>query len=410
MAAIPKSIQESIDSTKVEYRQLGKSGLRVSVPILGAMSFGNEQWQPWVIGEDKVIKSLYKTNCISFTNRIQALPILKAAYDMGLNTWDSANVYSNGESEEIIGKALKKYSISRDKVVILTKCFHAVGESPEIRSASISAHIPKSKDYINHYGINSLTLSTLPLRSHPLTYLFSNTGLSRQAILTAVTASLRRLNTSYIDLYQIHRFDPSTPIEETMSTLHSLILDGKIRYIGASSMWAHQFAMMQACAEKNGWTKFVGMQNHYSLLYREEEREMNKYCDLTGVGLIPWGPLARGFLARPLESKEKLATTKRSEVEYGNTAATSSIRYPPAITAADEEIIGRVEKLAKEKGWPMSQVAMAWIGKRVTSPIIGFSSVGRLEEAVGARGKELSSEEEKYLEEPYIDRSISGHV
>ena len=137
---------------------------------------------------------------------------------------------------------------------------------------------------------------------------------------------------------------------------------------------------------------------------------MNKYCDLTGVGLIPWGPLARGFLARPLESREKLATTKRSEVEYGNAVTTSSIRYPPPITAADEEIIGRVEKLAKEKGWTMSQVAMAWIGKRVTSPIIGFSSVGRLEGAVSAKGKELRGEEEKYLEEPYVDRGISGHV
>lgn len=139
---------------------------------------------------------------------------------------------------------------------------------------------------------------------------------------------------------------------------------------------------------------------------------MNKYCDLTGVGLIPWGPLARGFLARPLESKERLATTKRSESMYGNgeMAVTSSIRYPPAITAADEEIIGRVEKLAKEKGWPMSQVAMAWIGKKVTSPIIGFSSVGRLEEAVGARGKELSGDEERFLEELYVDRGVSGHV
>ena len=175
-------------------------------------------------------------------------------------------------------------------------------------------------------------------------------------------------------------------------------------------MWAYQFAMMQACAEKNGWTKFVSMQNHYSLLYREEEREMNKYCNLTGVGLIPWGPLARGFLARPLENKENLATTKRSEVEYGNAVVTSSIRYPPPITSADEEIISRVEKLAKEKGWTMSQVAMAWIGKRVTSPIIGFSSVARLEEAVGARGMELSKEEEGALEERYVDRGVSGHV
>ena len=326
---------------------------------------------------------------------------------MGVNTWDTANVYSNGESEEIIGKALKKYNIPRDKVVILTKCFGAVGESPEIRSTSLGAYIPKSKDYVNHYGSHSLTL---PPPFPPTNLSSLPKGLSRQAILTAVNASLRRLNTDYIDLYQIHRFDPSTPIEETMSTLHSLVLDGKVRYIGASSMWAYQFAMMQACAEKNGWTKFVSMQNHYSLLYREEEREMNRYCNLTGVGLIPWGPLARGFLARPLESKEKLATTKRSEVEYGNAVVTSSIRYPPPITSADEEIISRVEKLAKEKGWTMSQVAMAWIGKRVTSPIIGFSSVGRLEEAVAARGKVLTEEEERGLEEKYVDRGVSGHV
>ena len=170
--------------------------------------------------------------------------------------------------------------------------------------------------------------------------------------------------------------------------------------------------MMQHCAEKNGWTKFVSMHNHYSLLYQEEEKEMNKYCALTGVGLIPWSPLARGFLARPLESKDKLVTTKRSESMYGNghnTAVINNIRYPPAITSADEQIIHRVEKLAKEKDWPMSQVAMAWIGKRVTSPIIGFSSVERLEEAVGARGKVLSREEERELDEFYVDRGVSGH-
>lgn len=297
--------------------------------------------------------------------------------------WDTANVYSNGTSEEIIGKAIKKYDIPRDKIVILTKCFSAVGETKDIRSTALMPVAGKSKDYVNHLG------------------------LSRQAILTAVDASLKRLGTDYIDLYQIHRFDPSTPIEETMQTLHDLVRSGKVRYIGASSMWCHQFALMQFCAEKNGWTKFVSMQNHYSMLYREEEREMNRYCNLTGVGLIPWGPLARGWLARPFKSH---GTTKRSEVEYGNAAVTSSIRYPPAITGDDERIIGRVEELAKKKGWTMSQVALAWIGKRVSSPIIGFSSVERIEEAVDARGKSLTNEEEKYLEELYVDRSISGHV
>lgn len=292
-------------------------------------------------------------------------------------------MYSNGTSEEIIGKAIKKYNIPRDKVVILTKCFSPVGETKDIRSTSLVPVASKSKDYVNHHG------------------------LSRQAILTAVDASLKRLGTDYIDLYQIHRFDSSTPIEETMQTLHDLVRCGKVRYIGASSTWAHQFALMQFCAERNGWTRFVSIQNHYNLLYREEEREMNKFCNLTGVGLIPWGPLARGWLARPFQ---KHGSTKRSEAEYGNASVTSSIRYPPAITEEDERIIGRVAELAEKKAWTMSQVALAWINKRISSPIIGFSSVERMEEAVGARGKTLTEEEEKYLEELYVDRSVSGHV
>lgn len=224
--------------------------------------------------------------------------------------------------------------------------------------------------------------------------------------MNAVEGSLKRLDTPYIDLFQIHRFDPSVSIEETMSTLHDLVRSGRVRYIGASSMWAHQFALMQFCAEKNGWTKFISMQNQYNLLYREEEREMNKFCNLTGVGLIPWGPLAAGKLARPLSGTED---TKRAQYHIRNAATFGAVNLSYASAGADEKIIGRVDELAKKKGWKMSQVAIAWISKRVSSPIIGFSSVDRLEEAAEARGKTLSDEEEKYLEEVYVDKPVSGH-
>ncbi|KAK8196631.1 hypothetical protein M8818_006796 [Zalaria obscura] len=350
-------VLESLEQTKATYKQLGKSGLRVSVPILGAMSFGDAAWQPWVLDEEK------------------SLPLLKAAYDRGLNTWDTANVYSNGVSEEIIGKAIKKYNIPRHKVVILSKCFGYVGEEPGIRTIQYGAKIGESKDYVN------------------------SGGLSRGAIFKAVDASLKRLDLEYLDLLQIHRFDATVPIEETMEALHDLVKSGKVRYIGASSMFAYQFAMMQHAAEKNGWTKFVSMQNHYNLLYREEEREMNKFCDATGVGLIPWAPLCRGHLARPAQSGQ----TTRSEGEKGNPMISTGS------SEADIETIKRVQELAEKKGWKMSHVALAWINKRITSPIIGFSSVERMDEALGANGKTLSEEEEKYLEELYQTRPISGH-
>ena len=218
-------------------------------------------------------------------------------------------------------------------------------------------------------------------------------GLSRQAIFAAVNASLARLDTDYIDLLQIHRFDYTVPIEETMRALHDLVLSGKVHYIGASSMWATQFARMQFVAEKNGWTKFVSMQNQYSLLYREEEREMNRFCNDTGVGLIPWAPLCRGHLARPLSS---FGQTKRSAAEK-------------ELSDADVATIKRVEELAEKKGWKMSHVALAWINKRIASPIIGFSSVERMEEAVGVRGKTLTREEEEWLEEAYVPKVVSGH-
>ena len=256
-------IEGLLKESKAEYKRLGKSGLKVSVPILGAMSIGSSKWQPWVIEEE------------------ESLPLLKAAYDRGLTTWDTgmtdgaakylqqlltaykANVYSNGVSEELVGKAIKKYDLPRDKLVILTKCFGYVGEDPGLRTIQYGKELPQLKDYVNQGG------------------------LSRQAIFNAVNASLKRLDMDYIDLLQIHRFDPNTPLEETMEALHDLVKSGKVRYIGASSMWAVQFAQMQFTAEKNGWTKFISMQNHYNLLYREEEREMNRFCNDTGVGLIP---------------------------------------------------------------------------------------------------------------------------
>ncbi|CAJ2508014.1 Uu.00g092000.m01.CDS01 [Anthostomella pinea] len=350
---------KSINETKAEYKRLGHSGLRVSVPILGAMSFGDTAWQPWVIKEDA------------------ALPLLKAAFDRGLNTWDTANVYSNGVSEEIIGRAIKKYNIPRNKLVILSKCWGYVGETPDVRGIVYGQAMTASKDYVNRGG------------------------LSRTAIFEAVNASLKRMDLEYMDLLQIHRFDDLTPIEETMEALHDLVKSGKVRYIGASSMWTYQFAMLQHCAERNGWTKFISMQNHYNLLYREEEREMNKFCNATGVGLIPWSPLARGHLAR---APEQTGKTIRSEQEKKGASMMTTGQ-----SDSDKEVIKRVQEVAKKRGWKMSHVALAWINERVSSPIVGFSSVERMDEALDARGKELTEEEEKYLEEPYVTRDVQGH-
>ncbi|KAI9833733.1 MAG: hypothetical protein M1819_003466 [Sarea resinae] len=347
---LPESVAKSVANSKCEYRRLGNSGLRVSVPIFGAMSLGSSQWLPWVLDEDK------------------AVPLLKAAYDRGLNTWDTSCNYSNGVSEEVIGKALKQYNIPREKVVLLTKCHGMVSEEVTDFPYFRNDVYRNAKDYVN------------------------KDGLSRIAIFNAVNNSLKRLQTDYIDLLQIHRFDYNTPIEETMKALHDLVESGKVRYIGASSMWAFQFAMMQAVAEKNGWTKFISMQGQYNLLYREEEREMKKYCDLTGVGLIPWSPLARGNLCRPPAESGKTERSKGTKLE-----------------GTSLKIVERVEELAKKKGWTMTDVALAWENKRVSSPIIGFSSVKRIDEAIAARGKTLTDEEEKYLEEPYQPQQVNGH-
>ncbi|KAL2128205.1 hypothetical protein VTI74DRAFT_9517 [Chaetomium olivicolor] len=351
-------LKASVENSKCAYRRLGNSGLKVSVPIFGCMSFGDSKNLDWAIEEE------------------EALPLLKAAYDRGLNTWDTANVYSNGASERIVGKALKKYNIPREKVVIMTKCFFPVGEEPELRAVFVQDQVKASKDYVNNFG------------------------LSRTAIFNQVEASLKRLDTPYIDLLQIHRFDPDTPIEETMKALHDLVQSGKVRYIGASSMWATQFARMQFCAERNGWTKFVSMQNQYNLLYREEEREMIRFCNETGVGLVPWAPLCRGHLAR---RPEEYGSTARSKGEKETQPGAHGTVEP------DLSIIRRVMEVADRHEWPMSHVALAWINKRVTSPIIGFSKIERLEEALAARGKTLTEEEEKYLEELYEPKTIHGH-
>ncbi|KAI6092646.1 aldo/keto reductase [Hypoxylon rubiginosum] len=356
---LPQSLKKSLEQSKCEYRQLGNSGLRISVPVFGCMSFGDTKAQSWAIDE------------------ADALPLLKDAYDKGLNTWDTANIYSQGVSEAIVGKALKKYKIPREKVVIMTKCFWGVGESPDVRHFMHRDAFANSKDYVNQYG------------------------LSRLAIFNAVDASLKRLDTDYIDLLQIHRFDYDTPIEETMRALHDLVQSGKVRYIGASSMWAVNFARMQFVAEKNGWTKFISMQNHYNLLYREEEREMNRFCRDTGVGLIPWAPLCRGHLARP---PADFGTTERSKIEKDSSPGSHGTVEP------DLTIIARVQEIAHRRGWTMSHVALAWINKRVTSPIIGFSNIGRIDEALAARGKTLTDEEEAYLEELYQPKQIAGHA
>ncbi|TDL18348.1 Aldo keto reductase [Rickenella mellea] len=342
----------------VEYKRLGKCGLRVSVPIIGGMSYGTDKWQPWVLNEDK------------------AMPILKAAWDRGINTIDTANAYSNGESERIIGKFMKQFNIPRRKLVILTKCFGIVHDDPRV-FAPRRADLQNDRDYVN------------------------SRGLSRGAIFNAVDASLERLGTDYIDLLQIHRYDPDTPHEEIMKALHDLVQLGKVRYIGASSMRTWQFSELNHVAEKNGWTRFVSMQNEYSLLYREEEREMNAYCNYHGIGLIPWSPLYGGDLARPLGT-----STVRKEVM---TAAFKGTIHEIKTTESDRQIITWTTELSKKKGWTMSQVALAWIGTKVASPIVGITSIERLDQAI-VTGKTLTEEEMRYLEEPYKPRAVKGHA
>ncbi|KAH8832469.1 NADP-dependent oxidoreductase domain-containing protein [Flagelloscypha sp. PMI_526] len=339
------------------YRRLGSSGLRVSVPIFGAMSIGLKDWQQWVVEGD------------------EAIELLKAAWDRGINTFDTANVYSNGISEELLGQFIEKYNIPRSKILVCTKCNSVVTRSEPGILTFIHPELRLLRDNINQFG------------------------LSRAAIFNAVEDSLQRLGTSYIDLFQIHRFDKDTPVEETMKALHDLVQSGKVRYIGASSMRTWQFAMMNEVADKHGWTKFSSMQDEYSLLYREEEREMIPYCKFNGIGVIPWSPLAGGLLARPLES----TATTRGE-------AAKSRGFARELSEASKRIISRVEEVSQKKGWTMAQVALAWVNGKIDSPIVGLGSVERVDESILEVGKFVLSEEEtKYLEEPYEPVPVRGH-
>ncbi|WFD32711.1 hypothetical protein MSPP1_003761 [Malassezia sp. CBS 17886] len=339
----------------MEYVNLGNSGLKVSKIILGCMSYGSSDWQDWVLNEE------------------HALPLLEHAYKLGINTWDTADVYSMGKSEEIIGKALQKCQIPRSRVVILTKCYFGVAEE----------------------GSNA-SMSDLSANNGPQV---NQVGLSRKHIFDAVEASVKRLGT-YIDVLQIHRLDRETPPEEIMRALNDVIDRGWVRYIGASSMAAWEFQRLQNVAEKHGWHKFISMQNMYSLVYREEEREMIPYCQATGVGLIPWSPLAAGILARPLQS----TSTKR---ETTDKFLSNLIRSRE--TEVNQEIVKRVESVAKEKGVPMAQVAIAWVLQKGAYPILGLSSAQRMEEAVGAFQVHLSDKEVAFLEEPYQPKPVTGY-
>ncbi|KIX97329.1 uncharacterized protein Z520_06781 [Fonsecaea multimorphosa CBS 102226] len=335
----------------MEYQYLGRSGLKVSKVILGAMSYGTPDWQGWVLNEE------------------ESLPLLEHAYKVGIRTWDTADVYSHGRSEQIIGKAIKKYNIPRERLVILSKCFFGV--TPNSPETQISASTVNDGDMLNQQG------------------------LSRKHILDAVDKSVARLGT-YIDVLQIHRLDRSVPREEIMRALNDVVESGKVRYIGASSMAAWEFQELQNVADKHGWHKFISMQNYYNLLYREEEHEMIPYCNHTGVGLVPWSPVARGALARPFNDRESLR-------EKTDNYLKAQIRSRE--DKVDEEIIGRVEQVAKKMGKTMAQIAIAWcLSKKDVCPIVGLNKKERMDEAIEACKIKLSDEDIKYLEEPYMPK------
>lgn len=325
----------------MEYVKLGNTGLDVSQICLGCMSFGDaENWlHDWVLNEE------------------ESRPIIKKALDLGINFFDTANVYSLGRSEEILGKALNDYA-EREEIAIATKVYGEMRDEP------------------------------------------NGSGLSRKAIMTEIDKSLERLGTDYIDLYIIHRWDYGTPIEETMEALHDLKKAGKVRYIGASAMYTWQFQKAQYVAEKNGWTKFVSMQNHLNLLNREEEREMVPFCKEENIALTPYSPLASGRLARPWsKSTERSESDKIAKRKYGSTEE------------ADRKVVERVAELADKKGVPMVQISLAWLMQKepVTIPIIGSTKLSHLESAVPAVFVELSQEEIDFLEEPYIPHEVVGH-
>ncbi|KAI8260571.1 Versiconal hemiacetal acetate reductase [Colletotrichum sp. SAR11_239] len=337
----------------MEYVRLGNSGLKVSKIILGCMAFGTSQWEgsPWVLDE------------------AEGLELLKAAYENGINTWDTADTYSNGHSELVIGKALKKFNIPRQKVVILSKIFNPVMDDNS-RPASVN--------------------------DGPLV---NQMGLSRKHVFHAVDKCLERLGTDYIDVLQIHRLDRETPPEEIMRALHEVVQSGKVRYIGASSMYTWEFARLQYIAKSNGWTEFISMQPFYNLLYREEEREMLPFCQATGVGVIPWSPIARGMLAKPLAKDNADSTSLRAQTDKKTQAWFAD---------ANLDIVSRVEEVAKKRGVSMALVSTAWVLQQGCYPIVGLNSEKRIKETVEALKFKLTEEECKYLESEYKARAIQG--
>ena len=327
----------------MEYVNLGKSGLKVSRLCLGMMSYGTSQWRPWVLDEEP------------------ARPFIEKALETGINFFDTADMYSKGLSEEVLGKSLKHFGVNRESVVIATKVyFNLTGE------------------------VNA-------------------GGLSRKHIMDAIDASLKRLGMEYVDLYQIHRWDYNTPIEETMEALHDLVKAGKARYIGASSMYAWQFAKAQYTADLNGWTRFVSIQNHYNLIYREEEREMIPFCIDQGIGLIPWSPLARGFFAGDRKREGGGETIRSKNDDYADRLYFSE---------GDFDVADRVQEVAKNRGLTGSQIALAWLLNKpyIAAPIIGATKLEHLEQSIAALDISLSENEVKSLEEPYRLHPVLGHT
>ena len=325
----------------MQYARLGSSGLKVSRLALGMMSYGDPQERKWFRGED------------------EAEPIVRAAVEAGVTFFDTADMYSEGMSEEITGRLLTKFFSRREDYVLATKVYFPMGPGPNDR------------------------------------------GLSRKHVVAAIDASLGRLGTDYVDLYQVHRWDYETPIEETMAALHEVLQSGKARYIGASSMHAWQFAKAQHVAETAGWSKFVSMQNHYNLAYREEEREMIPLCMDQGVGLIPWSPLARGLLAGTWERGGERRTLRAVTDPVAN----------EMYDDADFDVVDAVRTVASERGLPPAQIALAWLlGKpAVTAPVVGATKLQHLEDAIAAVGVTLSEDEVARLEAPYRPHEILGH-
>ncbi len=325
----------------MEYVRLGRTGLKVSRLCLGTMTYGSKRWREWVLEEK------------------DSLPFFRRALEMGFNFFDTADVYSLGVSEEIVGRALKEFGPSRDRVVVATKVHGPMGDDPNQR------------------------------------------GLSRKHIFHSIDDSLRRLGMDYVDLYQIHRFDPNTPIEETIETLDEVVKMGKALYVGASSMHAYQFAKMLAKADEMGCTRFVSMQNHYNVIYREEEREMLPLCREEEIGVIPWSPLARGFvMGRP-----------RTEGADSARARTDQFARDLYYQEADYKVVDRITEVAQKHGVSNAQVALAWVLDQpgITAPIIGASKMQHLEEAVKALELKLDDADRKALAELYVPHAVLGH-